>query len=211
MDVYGCPEHVRSDFGTENVEVAHYMIQIRGLNRRAFIAGLSTHNQRIERLWHDVRQSIISFSDLFCFMENDGTVDRHDPIHVMAMRFVFCPRINRALQEFLLQWKNHSIRTAGYKSPIMLWNRRRQSDHHCAHQGDDTVLDDLVPAIQTDNDVQVPDVELDIPEEALEELNNTFDPLADDGMQGVHIFHRLYSSLGRYWINRFDLKSKCYM
>ena len=59
----------------------------------------------------------------------------------------------------------------------------------------DTVLDDLVPAIQTDNDVQVPDVELDIPEEALEELNNTFDPLADDGVQGVHIFQQVVQFL----------------
>ena len=38
----------------ENVLVCEAMVEIRGEGRASFIAGPSTHNQRIERLWRDV-------------------------------------------------------------------------------------------------------------------------------------------------------------
>jgi len=48
------PSRIRVAYGVENVAVCEAMVEKRGPGRGSFIAGSSTHNQRIERLWRDV-------------------------------------------------------------------------------------------------------------------------------------------------------------
>lgn len=51
---FGIPSRLRTDKGGENALLWSSMEELRGRNRRSFITGSSTHNQRIERLWRDV-------------------------------------------------------------------------------------------------------------------------------------------------------------
>ena len=48
------PSRIRVDYGVENVLVCDAMVEARGEGRGNFIAGPSTRNQRIERLWREV-------------------------------------------------------------------------------------------------------------------------------------------------------------
>ena len=70
---YGLPSRVRMDKGLENVRIADYMIEKMGSNRGSIITGQSTHNQRIERLWRDVFQGVLSYYyNLFYILEDQN-------------------------------------------------------------------------------------------------------------------------------------------
>lgn len=112
--LFGVPSRVRSDRGGENVGVCEYMIRTRGTDRGSHIAGPSTHNQRIERLWRDVFRCVCStFYGIFHYLEEIGELDSENLCDLYALHFVFSPRINRSLIEFACACAPLGLRETG--------------------------------------------------------------------------------------------------
>eukprot|EP00794_Sanderia_malayensis_P021059 gene21059-23115_t len=136
---HGLPSRVRADFGVENVDVARYMLNHpeRGINRGSMITGLSVHNQRIERLWGEVKRAVSNTDHL-----------------------------------------NNLLSTAQANIP---GSNQSFADFGIEEEGP-------VPEIESDNDVVIPQISVNLEEDVLALLIEQVDPLADDGNQGINKF-----------------------
>lgn len=112
VDRYGTPRSVRCDHGGENVDVGYYMIAMHGTGRRAFLAGPSTRNQRIERFWRDSTEKVVySYKVLFTHFEAELGFNLADPIIRYILHHLFVSRINDDLDLFVEVWNLHKMRT----------------------------------------------------------------------------------------------------
>lgn len=109
--MYGFPEKLRTDLGGENIEAWRSMIEHHG-DESSLIVGSSVHNERIERLWIDVHQAVLSpYKEVFLRLEREGVLDKENEVDLFCLHEVFKFRINKCLSEFQDSWNCHSLFT----------------------------------------------------------------------------------------------------
>ena len=183
------------------------MLERHGLAENPVITGKSVHNQRIERLWVDVFIYVAQYwRNVFLYLEAECGLDPTNEMHLYALHYVYLPRINNMIEEFQAFWNNHSLRTENNKTPLQLWTEgfyqlttsRQEADlldftENIALYGIDP--DGPDPALQTNNNVQVPAVNIALAEEDEEYVVSNFNPLYNDGNHGINIFLDLLNFL----------------
>ena len=80
-------------------------------NVDSFIAGLSTRNQRIERMWRDVLCCVIHVPLYFLGPWGWATIYYWQPYRCAGFASCISTKINQALKEFNELYNNHQVRT----------------------------------------------------------------------------------------------------
>ena len=102
----------------ENLPVCETMTNHWGPGRNSFIAGSSTRNQRIGRLWCDVFRCVCQhFYYKFDAVEERSILDVENPIDLFCLHLVFTEKINNSLQEFKQMFNNHRLSTGKEWTP----------------------------------------------------------------------------------------------
>ena len=118
VEIHRLPSRIRCDFGIENVDIAYFILTVPGTGHESVLSGSSTHNQCIERLWRDVNRAVLQqYKNLFNFLEVYYQPDCLNDMHLFALHYVFMPRINHTLEEFVRQYNNHPLRTEQNLTP----------------------------------------------------------------------------------------------
>ena len=102
--------------------VSCLVIQPGVLDGEAIFTGRSVHDSRIERLWSDVYQAVISlFYDFFMMMESQGILDPDNERQLFCLHGIYKSIINDMLAKLTDAWNNHKMRTASNKTPLQLF------------------------------------------------------------------------------------------
>ena len=201
----GWPSRVRTDHGRGNTQVWQLMEDRRGPNRGSFLVGSSTHNQRIERLWRDVFRCVAHvFYYTFQAMEESGLLEIDNPLHKVALYYVYLPRLNRALSSFASAWNNHPLRTENNWSPERIWvngmmdlrNHQLMAVADIAEQ--EPSFDDLTwygydPSAPTPMDdglftVEIEDVDTELPGNVIHDLTAAVNSVQLSNSYGIDLF-----------------------
>ena len=132
-------------------------------------------------------------------------MDANNEQDLFCLHYVFLPRINNSLNLFHSAWNNHRMRMEGNKSPNQLYTQgmlrlfgsnltavRDIFDSQPIHVDEEWYgVDETTgpfPEVQTNNDVQVPQIPQFVDSEQIDLLRQTINPLDSCTNFGIPIY-----------------------
>ena len=156
---YSVPKRLRTDMGGENVDAWQYMVDYHGGNERCVITGNSIRNERIERLWCDVRNSVITtFRQEFFSLEQEEILDGENDVNLFCLHEVFIDRINNSLMGFVNSWSNYPLTTEHNHTPLQLFHIRSSLDSESSEDDMQPQSQQRYTSLQTTSHVNVPNL-----------------------------------------------------
>ena len=130
-------------------------------------------------------------------LEQHDMLDPLNELHLFALHYVFIPRINRALSEFLEGWNHHPIRTAHNKLPHQLFTTGALHSGLAALDFFEAVeetygidVDGQTP-LPNGGSVVVPEINFQIRPDDLSQLQQTIDPLTVSDEYGMDLYEQV--------------------
>ena len=198
VTIFGYPYSVRSDLGGENVDVWRDMLQFHR-DPSCVLTGSSTHNERTERLWNDTNRCISRiFSDTFRQLESEGVLDPLNEVDMFCLHFIYLPRINKAIDEFVQSWNHHPLSSEGNMTPSQIFvayftalDRRNSTSTPSGPMGNQ------LPPLQESDTGSVPRSTF-TPCPILDQLLSAVDPLQHSSNFGVDIYYQVIGITGQH-------------
>ena len=196
---YGRPRRIRSDHGGENVLVWRDMNSAWGEDTRPVIVGSSVHNQRIERHNRSANEQELSvFKSEFYDLEREGVLDPLNETDLFCLHYVYLPRLNKNLSEFVSAHNNHKVSTEGNNTPAQIF----WTNLHLTFFGDGREPNDAWMGVNIDEliqtnlpHVQVPATSNPLDDTEYAELQRLVDPLSSTC--GKELYRNTVDFVGR--------------
>ena len=166
------------------------------------IVGSSVHNQHVERHNRAANEQELSvFREEFHQLESEGLLDLFNETDLFCLHYVYLPRINRSISEFIAAHNNHAVST---ENAEMFYLNLPLTAFHGGFPEDVTwrgvsVNDLMSPDLPH---VQVPETRNPLTETDTVVLRNTIDPLSTSNGKELYIQHCVSSG---YAYNRIEL------